>query len=468
MEYSQAIAYIESLSRVYFKPEMKGEKSAALSESAFSTPSLERFQLFLQEQDNPQDKYPVIHIGGTNGKGSVTALVDSVLTAAGLNSARYIGPHLLRWNERYHVGGKPVSDETLGELTARLKGQADVFAKRHLEQGPLTWFEFITAMDFYHIAACNVEATEVEVGLGGRWDATTAVTSPLVTCIVTVGMDHMHILGETIEKIAAEKAGIIKRGIPIITAAQGAALAVIRRRAHELEAPLIVCAFPADSEFALEVTGDTGALDALPQLAQQHITPALLSFKGGRFQKQNAVVASVVLAVAQLRGAFRVTPLDYLSVGLSHFFWPGRFQYLQKKHVLLDGAHHAPAAPALRIALDESFPGQRAFVLGAYQNKDVPEMLQHLLRSGDRVFASEPGGARAAFPVGELLSAAQQAGCSARAFSNLAEAFKAALAERRADETVVCTGSFVAVKEAMLALGCRTVEETLPLTARKG
>lgn len=459
MDYSQAIAYIESLSPVSLKP-------AAGADSLASTPSLERMKLFLKEDGDPQNAYPVVHIAGTNGKGSVTAMVDSVLTAAGARTGRYIGPHLLRWNERYHVNGVAITDSELARYAGIVRSQSESFGVRHPEFGELTWFEFLTALGCAYFAEQNVDYAVIEVGLGGLWDATNAVKSPLVTCIVTVGMDHMHILGPTIEAIATEKAGIIKRGIPVVTAATGAALEIIRKKAKQCGAPLIVCSFPDQSQYSLEISNDADtAYIRLPILCRRFITPELLACLKGGYQMQNAVVACVVLAVCQMRQNNKIDLSQHVQSGFSQLFWPGRFQYLPGHGVLLDGAHNLPGAAALRALLDLSFPDKRAFVLSAYQNKDVPEMLASLLRSGDRVYAGETSGRRPVFSAGDIAKCADELGCEARAYDTVRSAFEAALANKRSNETIVCTGSFVTVKEALLSLGCTRVEDSRPLTS---
>lgn len=459
MDYWQAIAYIESLSPVALKP-------APGADGLASTPSLERMKLFLREDGEPQNVYPVVHIAGTNGKGSVTAMVDSVLTAAGARTARFTGPHLLRWNERYHINGVPISDLELARYAALVRQQSEAFGARHPEFGELTWFEFLTALGFAYFAEQNVDYAVMEVGLGGVWDATNAVKAPLVTCIVTVGMDHMHILGPTIEAIASEKAGVIKPGIPVVTAATGAALEIIRQKAKQCGAPLVVCSFPEHSQYSLEISNDTStAYIKLPILCRRFLTPALLSRLGGGYQMQNAVVACAVLALCQLRQKSLVDLSQFVAAGFSNFFWPGRFQYLPDRGILLDGAHNLPGAAALRSALDMAFPAERAFVLSAYQNKDVPEMLAALLRPGDRVYAGEAStGRRPVFSAGDIADCADKLGCEAQAHDSVRSAFEAAVANRRSNETIVCTGSFVTVKEALLALGCVKVEDSLALT----
>jgi dihydrofolate synthase / folylpolyglutamate synthase len=463
MSYSQAIEYIESLSTLVVQSVQEPGTFAGVGNA--STPSLERIVRFFESIGKPQNSFASVHIGGTNGKGSVTALVECVLRHSGLQTGRYTGPHLLRWNERYHVNGTAIGDRELADVAASVKKLSEAFGREHPELGQLTWFEFLTALGFIYFAEREIDCAAVEVGLGGRWDATTSLENPLVSCIVTVGLDHMHILGDTEEKIAAEKAGIIKRGIPVVTAVKGEALEVIRQRASDLNSPLIVCHFGEDKfSYSISVENASSNFDEVSSMVDQYVAPALAEgagYRGGLYQRQNALVAGVVLAVCQISGRLPGFSLSKsFAAGLRDSFWPGRFQYLPGRKVLIDGAHNEPAASALRVALDQNFPAERLFVFCAYQNKHALDMLHTLLRPGDRVFVSAATGRRAAFPTEVLQDFVSSRGCYARAFPSVADAILAALNERREGETVVCTGSFVAVKETLLALGYPSVEDS--------
>jgi dihydrofolate synthase/folylpolyglutamate synthase len=192
---------------------------------------------------NPQNSFKSFHVGGTNGKGSTVAILDSVLRAAGFKVARFTGPHLLRWNERFHLDGKPIDDETFARYASKIRRLSEEFGAAHPEFGPLTWFEFITALGFFLFKEAAVEVAVLEVGLGGRFDATNVVEEQLLATIITnISLDHTHILGKTEELIAGEKAGIIKPGKLIVTAATGKALDVIAARARTCRAPIVTYA----------------------------------------------------------------------------------------------------------------------------------------------------------------------------------------------------------------------------------
>src|SRR5277367_1360757 len=214
MNYLESLAYLDSLSPTLEKP------------------SVERIKCFLNLHDNPQNSFKSFHVGGTNGKGSTVAILDSVLRAAGFKVGRFTGPHLLRWNERFHVDGKAIDDLTFARYATQIRQLSEEFGNAHPELGQLTWFEFITALGFFLFKDAAVEIAVLEVGLGGRFDATNVVGDKLLASIITnISLDHTHILGKTEELIAGEKAGIIKAGKLIITGATGAALQVIADRA---------------------------------------------------------------------------------------------------------------------------------------------------------------------------------------------------------------------------------------------
>lgn len=226
MNYLESIAYLDGLAPTLEKP------------------TLDRIAAFFEEYGNPQNCLPCFHVGGTNGKGSTVAILASVLQKCGLSVGRFTGPHLLRWNERFQINEVPIPDFQFAQYATRLKSMSEEFACRHPELGPLTWFEFITAIACQYFAEQKVDVAVIEVGLGGRFDATNVIANVLASVITNVDLDHTHILGETVDKIALEKAGIIKAGIPVVTAVGGTALRVIADRAWHAGAPLFVAELP--------------------------------------------------------------------------------------------------------------------------------------------------------------------------------------------------------------------------------
>ena len=433
MNYAESIAYVESLAPTILNPDLR------------------RFAKFMQENGDLQDKFASVHVAGTNGKGSVVAIVDSVLRAAGLRVGRFTGPHLLRWNERFHVGGEPITDERFAELCTRTRKMSEDFGRGNPHLGSLTWFEFLTAVAFFYFSESCVDMGVFEVGLGGRWDATNVLNSPIVSAITTIDLDHVHILGGTVAEIAAEKAGIIKRGIPVVTATDEEALQVINNRAQELGAPLIVCS-PPDT-----VHGDDG-IDAqeFARVAEQF---ALL----GAYQRTNGLVADVVLQLVERRMNRQVRA--HLAEGLASVYWPGRCQYIPSEKLLMDGAHNVAGAGALSRALNEAFAGKkRTYVLSFFQNKDVNGFIDALIRPGDRVFVSEAQTSRATFNADDIVSTLQERGAIATSAVSIAEALKIAQSSLSGNELIIATGSFATIKECMAALGWKSVEDAKPWT----
>ncbi len=428
MNYLQSIAYIESLAPTLLNP------------------SLERMALFMAESGQLQDSVPAIHVGGTNGKGSTVSMLDSVLRLAGLSVGRFTGPHLLRWNERFHVNGKPIGDADFAHLATDLRELSEQFERRHRQFGRLSWFEFLTAMAFFLFAREAVDIAVVEVGLGGRWDATNVLTRPLCVAITTVELDHTHILGSTVQEIAREKSGIIKAGVPVVTAAYGEALAEIELRASAVGAQVVRCLpLPAVSD---SLAGDKDAFNE---------SCVRLSLAGAH-QRLNARVARATLACCQ--PALPPGVESAFSEGLSHVYWPGRLQYLPGSNLVLDGAHNVSGAKALRQALDTLFPGRRRiFVMGFFQNKDVPGVLAELIGQDDRVFVSEAATSRPVYASSDVVALLSGQEIQAIPCNSIQAALNCALAERRSDDLVIAAGSFATVKEVMLGLGWQCVED---------
>jgi dihydrofolate synthase/folylpolyglutamate synthase len=439
MNYLETLAYLESLTPTILNP------------------GLTRFAAFMQKNGNSQDKFPSIHVAGTNGKGSTVAIIESVLRASGLKTGRYTGPHLLRWNERFHVAGVPIDDAKFSNLATDLRLRSEAFGQANPELGALTWFEFLTALAFEWFAENKVDVAVIEVGLGGRWDATNVLTRPLVSAITTIDFDHMHILGPTLAEIAGEKAGIIKSQVPVVTSAEAEALDAIANRATECGVPLYVVSEPSN----VTVRG----ADAAPSLAMEEFRAAMnTTFLSAKYQQLNALVSYMVLALAEQKLSAKLLP--NFAAGSSKVYWPGRYQYVAEENLLLDGAHNPGGAKALRRSLDVTLPErQRIFVLSFFENKNVLGALQLLLREGDRVFVSEAKTHRAVCKAEAVVTWAKQLGAFPVEAPTIADAFRLAQQARSGDDLIIATGSFATVKECMLALGWTTVEDGRPLTS---
>ena len=373
MTYEDSLLYLESLQRFGINL------------------GLARIDRLLELLGRPERQFRSVHIAGTNGKGSTTAMLSAVLTAAGIRTGMYISPHLDEYTERINIDGMPVSRDEFAAAIQRVAKLAERMASEGLEHP--TEFELITAAAFYHFASAGVEYAVIEVGLGGRFDSTNVIT-PEVAIITNVTLEHADKLGPHLSDIASHKAGIIKPGKPVVTAAQAEALAVIAAEAAEQGAPLYIAGqdfscqcqstFPGQQQFLFQAAGYEAAF-----------TISLL----GRHQIENA---GLVLMAAQLlaQAEPRLTEVA-VRIGLACAVWPGRFEILgHQPEVIVDGAHNPDGARALRATLDDVYPGQSVvFVLGILADKDITGIIKNLVRPNDQVVTVRPDSPRAAEPT---------------------------------------------------------------------
>jgi dihydrofolate synthase/folylpolyglutamate synthase len=332
---------------------------------------LESMLKLAAELGDPQQHFPSVLIAGTNGKGSVTALVDTALRAGGYRSARYTSPHLIRLEERFVIDGHEVATAELESAVAKVREAVDALVARGQLSQPATFFECATAAAFVLFDSAAVDIAVLEVGLGGRLDATNIVT-PLACAITTIDFDHQAQLGSTRHEIAAEKAGIIKPGVPVVTGRlPAAAEAVIDEVAAGVGAPCVR---------ALESA-------ALPDGAR----PAL----AGAHQVDNALVAIALLELLGPHG-FGVSE-SAVRRGLETVEWPGRLERLQYKasEVLLDAAHNPGGARALAVHLRETGWTDATLVFGAMADKDARGMLAELVPATARVICTTAHSPRA-------------------------------------------------------------------------
>ncbi len=385
---------------------------------------LERTALALARLGDPHRAYPVLHVAGTNGKGSVVAMCDAMLRAGGHRVGRYTSPHLVELGERICVDGVPLSPEAIVALAAEVRAAASGIE--------LTFFEFLTVMAFLHFARAGVDVAVVEVGLGGRLDATNVV-DPLVTAVTTIGIDHAQWLGGSVAEIAAEKGGIIKPGRPVVLGRiDGEAAAVLRRIATERGAPVL-----AAGE-AYRLGGDASLTFDGPGWHLTDLAPALR----GAHQRDNAGTALAMLAAAQA-----ALPVDVAAVrrGLAGVTWPGRLEILPgAPPTILDGAHNADGIAALVAELPRLTAGRPVHLLFAVMgDKAWPDMIAPLARICTSVTVTEvlpPRGAPAA-PI----AAAFAPWCRALAEPDLARAWAHARRAAGADGVLVVAGSLFLV-----------------------
>ena len=364
---------------------------------------------------NPQNRLRFIHVAGTNGKGSTCAMLESVYRAVGLRVGLFTSPHLVSFRERIQVNHQLIPEADIVRLVEELR--------EFVQLESVTLFEFTTVMALKFFAEQQCDLVIWETGLGGRLDATNIVM-PLASVITNIAFDHQQWLGDTLEKIAAEKGGIIKPGIPVVTAVEeSSARAVIEAIAHECQAPL---------------THSEGAV-------AQHLSLA------GEHQKLNAALALATVAVLQKQIPVTETAI---RAGLAGVEWPGRLQLVERANgqkILLDGAHNLAGVEALRVALAKDFPApRRTLILGILQDKNWRQICGQLAPLAGRIIAVPVASERTAKPE-ELTAECRAANPAAEMIvgASLPEALQTAAG----DDFVVITGSLYLVGQALELLG---------------
>ena len=415
----------------------------------------------LERMGNPHRRPGIVHVAGTKGKGSTAAMVESILRAAGYSTGFYSSPHLHSFCERIRVDGAPVSPDRFADLTAEvwpyhLANAADP------EAGPATLFEFLTAMAFRCFADANTDFSVIEVGLGGRLDATNVVT-PAVSVITPVSLDHTAILGDTIGEIAADKAGIVKPGIPVVVAPQFPdAMAAIKDAAGAQDAALVSVGDAAS--WQVESVSDAG--QQLTIRTARHAYRPLLPLLGD-FQGANAAVAAV--AVETLNQAGRRIPHDAIVAGLSSVQWPARLEVLQRNPlVVADGAHNDHSVSTVLSTLQDSLPHQHLTVVAGFsRDKRVADMVALLARRAHRVIATRSRHPRSMRPaeIVDEFAAHDYPRSQITHADSVAAAIDAATGDAGENDLIIVTGSlFVAAeaREAILNIPPETYPDLLP------
>ncbi|AKJ64378.1 bifunctional folylpolyglutamate synthase/dihydrofolate synthase [Kiritimatiella glycovorans] len=399
-------------------------------------PGLEVTRLVLDRLDNPHLDLAPVHVAGSNGKGSVCAMIESALVRSGLPAALYTSPHLVRLNERFRVGGRDISTSNLHrwiEKLERLALELELEAVR-----PPTFFELTTALAFGWFREAGGTLPVIETGMGGRWDATNVV-HPLLSVITRIDLEHTEFLGDTLEQIAGEKAGIIKPGRPVVCGAMPPeALEVVRRTADEQGAPLREAAGTVEVQM---LSRDAAGQKLRMTTSNRNYAPFVLPLRGA-CQRENAATAVAALETAEeLLGM----ELD-IPGGLAQTKWPSRLQCLKEgpPAVLLDGAHNPGAARALAISLRELYGKkvQAGFVLGFLKDKDAAAYLREIRPVAARCWSVHLPADRPSMTAGEIESLGRSGGLEIRA-SDTHHAPREAEAWAAADprRVVVITGS---------------------------
>lgn len=358
-----------------------------------SQPGLDRIAKLLDLMNHPERAYKTIHITGTNGKGSTTAFIASILQAAGIRTAMFTSPHLLDYYERFVVDGRQITQEAFAQSIAYTKQFVDqMVADGHDHP---TEFEVLTAAAFYYFAISQVEYAVIEVGLGGLLDSTNVIT-PVLSVITNISLEHTDRCGTTVAEIAAHKAGIIKPHVPVVTAAKSEALNVIYNQADQLHAPLFVM----ERDFFVQWKGEKSGQQIITVRSNQYgnltnLQTVLL----GQHQSDNCACA--VMAAQVLSQQDERISGDSIRQGVARTVWPGRFEILATSPtVIVDGAHNPAGTEALRSTLDEHYGKQPiTFIFGALADKNLLAMAENLFYPDDRVVTVAPSSERAADPV---------------------------------------------------------------------
>lgn len=400
---------------------------------------LDRMREFLRELGDPHLAYPTIHVGGTSGKGSTCAMIAAALTAAGRRTGLHTKPHLHSMTERARIDGRAIRSERFAEMLDAMMPAIERTAAR---VGRPTYYETLLALAFQYFAAEGVDVAVIEVGLGGRLDGTNLV-APVVAAITSIGFDHTDVLGGTIEEIAFEKAGIAKRGVPLVLAeVPDAAQAVIARYALEVGARLIRVADVVRVELEAVTTGGQRlAVTTAREAARVNL--AVL----GAFQRTNA--ATAIAALEQLGDELRPR-LEAVARGFDALEIPGRMELVSRTPtVVFDIAHNVDKAESLVAALKERFGTRRIhYVVAIGDSKDAPSIVKVLASVPSTfTFTSFTASGRRAVTPGRLATIAESLGTWGRAIDDPAEALTVARRLAEVDDLIVVTGSTFVVAE---------------------
>jgi len=437
----------------------------ALGHELSQTPShkfdLAHMRVLLRALNHPERTFPSVLIAGTNGKGSTAATLASILQASGLKTALYTSPHLIRINERIRINGVEITDDDF----ARLHGEVDRVADRLVEVGELPWhpsfFEMMTAIAFSQFARERVDVAVLEVGMGGRLDATNVV-EPLVSVIADISLDHQKFLGNTVGEIAQEKAGIIRPGGVVVTLPQQPeANDVIGNTILDLDAVAVSAVqyvppvSPGTTESRIASTEGNSLRSRYPLqvMGKQILVESPLV---GRHQLRNVALAIAAAEELSKKGLGGITP-ESIERGIRETRWPGRFQVLPAEggwpEIVLDVAHNPAGAWALRSALSELYDDRPLiFVFGAMRDKAISEMAEILFPLALRVITTRPDNPRAASPE-EIQQAGNRTGAEIEIVAEVRAALERSRACAEGKAVVVVTGSIYLVGEVVGLLG---------------
>lgn len=328
---------------------------------------LDRVSKILELLGNPQEKLKIIHVAGTNGKGSTCAILSKILTCANYKTGLYTSPHITKYTERIKINQKDISERDFSDLIF----EVNELAKKN--EICLTEFELLTVCAYKYFCDKEVDICVIETGLGGRLDATNVISQNLLSVITPISLDHVDRLGDTIEKIAYEKAGIIKQNCPTICSSKNSGFETIKKIASEKNSKLY------SPQQAVELVFKNGKNFAIYKNRKYEFSLM------GLWQKENLEMALAVVDYLNSTG-YEILEND-IEKALKNVFWACRMQYLKKQNILLDGTHNPDGARVLRKSLDFYFPNKRrVFVYGSLTTKDYKNVLQTLVRPTDEIY----------------------------------------------------------------------------------
>ncbi len=417
MNYEQSLEYIHSISWCFCKP------------------GLERTQELCRKLGDPQNSLKFIHVAGTNGKGSFCSMLSEILAASGLKVGTFTSPYIRFFNERMQINGKPISNEELAEITTYVRPIADT-----MSDGP-TEFELITAVGFEYFSRNKCDIVVLEAGMGGRLDSTNVISTPCLSVITGIALDHTAFLGDTVEKIAAEKAGIIKAGVPVLFGGT-----------HEGAAGVI-------SNVAKQKGSEYGRVD-YSALCVKHAALDGTDFDFGSwkdmhisllglYQPRNACV--VLDAVKILRKAGFDISDNAVRCGLAAARWQARFEIISREPLIIfDGAHNPQGIESAVESIKHYFGNSKVYVLtGVLKDKDYAYISKKISEVASRAFTMTPDNPRA-LSASEYAQALGSCGVSAQAFDSLSDAYQSARnAAMRDGMPLVCLGSLYTYSELM-------------------
>ncbi|WP_317856111.1 folylpolyglutamate synthase/dihydrofolate synthase family protein [Chakrabartyella piscis] len=399
-----------------------------------SCPGLERVAELLKRMGNPQNSLSITHVAGTNGKGSATAMLSSILQEAGYKTGAYTSPHLERYNERFVIDGVEITDDDFSEIITEVRTHWEEMKAENLDLPTL--FEVVTVAAFLYFAKKQVDVLILEVGLGGRFDATNIVETPLISLIMSISIDHTDFLGNTLGEIAKEKAGIIKKNCPVVLYSQEELVYnIVQNTAILLDAPFHMVEEPTVIIHSETLEGTCFSVHT-KDFAYKQITLSLL----GKHQVQNCIAVLETCFVLQEKGL--CITQEHVISGLAKTKWAGRLEIIgQEPLLLIDGAHNRDGIYRLSECIATYFTDKQiTLVLGVLGDKEYEDMANSILPYASRVILTEPHSHRK-LAVGSLAEVAQKFEIPMFLEEIIENAIDKAISITPKDDVILCCGS---------------------------